>query len=117
MSAEVLALAERYLTLWNGSDDERRRALAAELFTPEGVYADPNVEAHGPAEVAAYVSSERQKFGGMVFTLGRLVGSHHNVFLFTWELGPAGAQAPVATGFDTVVVEDGRLARVFGFFG
>ncbi|MGW1768015.1 nuclear transport factor 2 family protein [Streptomyces sp. NPDC002073] len=113
---DVLALAERYLTLWNGPDDAARRTLAEELFTDGGTYTDPNIEARGAEAIAAYIAAERLKFGDLVFTIGQLISSHHGVALFTWELGPAGAGTPVATGFDTVFIEKDRLAGVYGFF-
>ncbi|MCJ0873075.1 nuclear transport factor 2 family protein [Streptomyces sp. AP-93] len=116
MSQDVLALAERYLTLWNEPDDLRRRVLAEEVFTADGEYTDPNTAARGAEAITAYINTERKKFGDLVFTIGQLISAHHGVALFTWELGPAGAGAPVATGYDTVFVDGGRLRQVYGFF-
>jgi hypothetical protein len=43
------------------------------------------------------------------------VDGHHDQVRFSWELGPAGADAPVA-GFDVAVVsDDGRIQTVLGF--
>jgi hypothetical protein len=43
------------------------------------------------------------------------VDAHHQQARFSWTLGPAGAEAPVA-GFDVVVTdEDGRIKTVLGF--
>lgn len=40
---------------------------------------------------------------------------HHNQARFGWELGPAGAPAPIV-GFDVAVIDDaGRIQTVLGF--
>jgi hypothetical protein len=57
----------------------------------------------------------QQQFPGFVFRLAGPVDAHHDQVRFTWELGPAGQEAPIA-GFDVAVVDgDGRIATVFGF--
>ncbi|MFE6037795.1 nuclear transport factor 2 family protein [Streptomyces sp. NPDC056452] len=116
MSQDVLDLVQRYIGLWNETDDIRRRELAGELFTGDGDYIDPNVAATGPEDITVYIGQERKKFGDLVFSLGELIGSHHGTALFSWKLGPAGVDAPVARGYDAVLIEDGRLRQVHGFF-
>jgi hypothetical protein len=39
---------------------------------------------------------------------------HGEFVLFSWRLGPAGAEASIE-GSDVVVIADGRIARVIGF--
>jgi hypothetical protein len=42
------------------------------------------------------------------------VDAHHDQLRFTWELGPAGQEAPVV-GFDVAVVDgSGRIRTVLG---
>ncbi|MFJ8637332.1 nuclear transport factor 2 family protein [Streptomyces sp. NPDC093568] len=116
MSTDELQLAQRYIALWNEPDDSARRASADELFTADGVYIDPNVAAEGPEAVTAYINEERKKLAGLEFRMGEVVGTHHGLILFTWRLGPAGSDDVVATGYDTVLVDGGRLKQVYGFF-
>ncbi|MFI1359080.1 nuclear transport factor 2 family protein [Streptomyces sp. NPDC020898] len=116
MSEEVLELSRRYIALWNEPDDAERLSAAGTLFTGDGLYVDPQVTAEGPEAITAYINEERKKFEGLAFSLGEVIGSHHGLALFTWRLGPVGSQEAVATGYDTVLVEGGRLRQVYGFF-
>jgi hypothetical protein len=51
----------------------------------------------------------------MTFRLAGAVDAHHDQARFTWELGPAGADA-IVVGFDVAQRDaDGRLALVLGF--
>lgn len=116
MSAEILEVTRRYIGLWNEPDDAERLAAAGALFTGDGVYIDPHVTAEGPEAITAYINEERKKLAGLAFSLDQVIGSHHGLALFTWRLGPVGSEEAVATGYDTVLVEGGRLKQVYGFF-
>ncbi|MER5738053.1 MULTISPECIES: nuclear transport factor 2 family protein [unclassified Streptomyces] len=108
-------LVEKYIAMWNETDRELRRALVAEVFTPEGTYTDPVADAAGHAAVDAYLASAQQNFRGMSFTFGTVL-AHHDAVHFTWRVGPADG-APVASGSDVAwVAEDGRIGRLYGFF-
>ncbi len=55
------------------------------------------------------------QFPGFVFTLTGTVDAHHDQARFTWDLGPAGAPAPIG-GFDVVRLDEtGRISLVLGF--
>jgi hypothetical protein len=50
-----------------------------------------------------------------VFRLAGPVDAHHDQLRFSWELGPAGQEAPIV-GFDVAIVDDdGRITTVLGF--
>jgi hypothetical protein len=69
----------------------------------------------GHAEIEATMAAVQSRFPGFVFRLAGPVDGHHRQCRFGWELGPAGAQAPIA-GFDVAVLtDDGRIEAVFGF--
>jgi hypothetical protein len=108
-------LADRYLAAWNETDPAARAAAMAALFTDDVRYSDPLVTADGVAALDATIGAVQQQFPGFVFRLAGPVDAHHDQFRFTWELGPAGQEAPVA-GFDVAVVDaDGRIRTVLGF--
>jgi len=108
-------LPERYIELWNERDEDRRARLVSELWAEDARYCDPLVVVDGHAEIAATIGAVQAQFPELGFRLSGPADAHHNQVRFAWELGPAGAAAPIA-GFDVAVVgEDGRIATVLGF--
>lgn len=109
------AIAERYIAMWNATDPADRRAAVEQLCAAEVRYTDPLGVARGREELAAAIGGAHRQFPGFAFALHGPVDGHHDQARFTWELGPAGAPAPIA-GFDVVTVDElGRLTRVLGF--
>jgi hypothetical protein len=108
-------LAERYLALWNETDPAVRSELVSSVCSADVRYTDPLADVTGPAELEATIAAVQSQFPGFVFTLTGTVDAHHQQARFTWDLGPAGAPAPIA-GFDVVTFdESGRISQVLGF--
>ena len=108
-------LADRYLAAWNETDPAARGAAMADLFADDVSYTDPLVTAEGRDALDATIGVVQQQFPGFVFRLAGPVDAHHDQLRFTWELGPAGQEAPIA-GFDVAIVDDdGRITTVLGF--
>ncbi len=73
------------------------------------------VVAEGREAIAAAIAAVQDQFPGFVFRLAGPVDAHHDQARFSWELGPAGQQAPIV-GFDVAVTDGaGRLQTVLGF--
>jgi hypothetical protein len=108
-------LAGRYLAAWNETDPAARSAALAALFADDVRYTDPLVTAEGRDALDATIGAVQGQFPGFAFRLAGPVDAHHDQLRFTWELGPAGQEAPVA-GFDVAVLDgDGRIRTVLGF--
>ena len=108
-------LAQRYIAAWNETDADARSAAVAALYAEDARYTDPLVDAEGREEIAATIGAVQQQFPGFVFRLAGPVDAHHDQARFSWELGPAGQEAPVA-GSDVAVVDGhGRIRTVLGF--
>jgi hypothetical protein len=130
------AFADKYLSLWNEPDAERRRRLIAELWTEDGrhilqppqeireIAAQPGIgltailEARGHEQIEAraasayehWVGSEGLSFRGRddVERLGDVVKFHWEAVAEDGEL--------VAVGLDFLVLAaDGRIARDYTF--
>lgn len=112
---DFTALAHRYLDAFNATDPAKRRELITQLFTEDVTYTDPLASVRGWNGVDQFIAAAQARFGGLVFSLPGAVDGHHDIARFAWHLGPAGAEEPVAIGFDVVVVEDDRISRVLGF--
>ncbi|MDG4826804.1 nuclear transport factor 2 family protein [Asanoa sp. WMMD1127] len=115
MTTTYTDLAERYIAVWNQTDPVKRRADIEALWAPGGRYVDPLASAEGRDAIDATIAAVQNQFPGMVFTLSGPIDGHHNQVRFAWELGPAGAEAPIA-GFDVATTDDnGQLDQVLGF--
>jgi hypothetical protein len=113
--SDFTELAEKYIAMWNETDLAARRALISEIWSEDGQYIDPLAEVSGRDGIEAVVAGAQAQFPGMTFRLASTVDAHHDQARFTWELGPDGAEAPVA-GFDVAQRDgDGRLTLVLGF--
>jgi hypothetical protein len=113
--ADFNDIAERYIEAWNETDPAARSRLIKEYWADDARYVDPLVVAEGRDAIDATIGAVHGQFPGFAFRLAGPVDGHHDQVRFTWELGPAGADAPVA-GFDVAVVsEEGRIQTVLGF--
>jgi hypothetical protein len=99
-------LAQRYLDAWNQTDATARRAAVDGLFAEDARYTDPLVSAEGRDAIEATITAVQQQFPGFVFRLSGAADAHHGQVRFSWELGPAGQEAPIA-GFDVATVDAG----------
>ena len=108
-------LATRYIAAWNETDPAARLDAVAALYTPDARYVDPVADVRGHDGISELIGAVQGQFPDFEFRLSSAVDAHHDQSRFTWDLGPAGADAPV-TGFDVVVTDgDGRIRAVHGF--
>ena len=108
-------LLENYLACWNETDPAARRALLETHWAPAATYTDPLADVAGLDALDATIAAVQAQFPGWTFAPGDRFDAHHQQARFTWTLGPAGEEAPVA-GFDVVVTDDeGRIKTVLGF--
>ena len=113
--SDINELVGRYIDAWNEKDPAARRAAVAALWTEDGTYVDPLADVSGHDAIDAVIGAVQAQFPDFVFRRGPVVDAHHDLARFTWELGPAGADA-VVVGFDVVVLAaDGRIQHVHGF--
>ncbi|MGW9554640.1 nuclear transport factor 2 family protein [Nocardiopsis sp. NPDC055551] len=115
MNAQTAAdLVGQYISIWNAAANRERQDIIDNLFTPEGVYVDPNITATGTSEIGKYISDASRNFAGMRFIHGPVL-AHHDLVHFTWEVGPDSGP-PVVSGYDVALLERGRITRLYGFF-
>ena len=114
---DLTATVDTYLAAWNARDPARRAELIGEVWSEEGQLIDPPLAAEGRQAISEMAEAMHQHYVDHNFTRVSDVDSHHGSLRFAWELvGPDG-QVTV-TGLDVgEMAEDGRLARITGFFG
>jgi hypothetical protein len=107
-------LVDRYIAIWNESDDERRRDLIARTWTEDSTYLDPMVRGEGRGGIDAMIRGVQAQFPGLLFRRTNEVDAHNDRVRFAWELGPEGGPA-LAGGVDFGVIVGDRLQAITGF--
>jgi hypothetical protein len=108
-------VATRYIASWNETDPVARRAALEGLWAGNGRYTDPLVDVQGIDDIDATIAAVQDQFPSFCFRLVGPVDGHGSQCRIAWELGPDGADAPVA-GFDVAVIgPEGKFHTVLGF--
>jgi SnoaL-like protein len=107
-------LVDRYIAIWNETDNERRRDLIARTWTEDSTYLDPMTRGEGRGGIDAMIRGVQAQFPGLLFRRTSEVDAHNDRVRFAWELGPEGGAA-LAGGVDFGVVIGDRLQAITGF--
>ncbi|KJC43355.1 nuclear transport factor 2 family protein [Bradyrhizobium sp. LTSP857] len=111
---DPIAIARRYIDLWNERAQNRRRELLTENWTADASYVDPLMNGDGYDGVDALIAGVQQRFPAFKFKLiGEPNGYGDNV-RFSWGLGPDGVDSPIK-GTDFAVLKGGRIKSITGF--
>jgi len=108
------SVATCYLDAWNEGVADRRARLLREHWTDDARYVDPLMRGDGLQQIDALMAAVHERFPGFRFALANGADGHGDHVRFSWSLGPAGSEPPIA-GSDVVELRDGRIARVIGF--
>jgi SnoaL-like domain len=113
--SDTAMIADKYIALWNETDQSRRRTLIAKAWTEDAIYVDPMMRGRGHDEIDALIAAVHQRFPGHRFALSGKADGYGDHVRFSWTLGAAEA-APIACGTDFgTVAGDGRLKSIAGF--
>jgi hypothetical protein len=112
--SDPVAIANRYISVWNETNPDRRRALLERVWTEDGTYCDPLMRGAGYAEIDGLIGAVHTRFPGFRFALEGRPDGHANHIRFSWALGPQGEPA-IIKGTDFAVLEGDRLKAVTGF--
>ncbi len=108
---------DTYIDMWNEQDADRRAELIEQAWVEGAVYRDPLLEADGHAALSEMVANVHGHYPGHRFRRTSGIDQHHDQVRFGWELVAPDGSLTVA-GIDVgTVADDGRLARITGFFG
>jgi hypothetical protein len=95
-------------------DAKRRRAAIDELWTENGtLYVPPGVIV-GRDAIDKFAGDLRATHPHFVYTPTGEPQALHNAGRLAWTSGPRG-EAPDYTGWDVIIVEDGRIAALYVF--
>ena len=115
--ADITTIIDSHLEAYAMADADRRSALVAANWNPEGELLDPPLEGRGHTEISALADVVLTHFAGHRFERTTAVDTHHGFARYGWDLvGPDSAVA--MSGIDVVQFDDaGKLLRIVGFFG
>jgi hypothetical protein len=116
--SDLQEVIDTYFAAWNENDDARRLELLGQAFGgDEPRYVDPVADATGIEAISENMATVQQHYPGHTVRRTSDVDVHHDQARFEWDiLDPKGMT--FLTGVDYAdIADDGRLARVSGFFG
>ncbi len=109
-------LVDDYCAAWNAPDPATSHRLLAGVWAGHGAYTDPTVHVVGRGELVAHIFRVQARRPGSRIVLTSGIDAHHDVLRFSWKrIDPD--RSVVVEGLDIAVIEDGRIARMVGFFG
>jgi hypothetical protein len=104
-----------YSEAWAADDAERRRLLEV-AWHEDGVYSDPVGRADGREALVSHIAGFQEQFPDHRIVVTSGVDEHDGCFRFAWALSDADGDV-VMEGVDFgEVADDGRIARIVGFF-
>jgi hypothetical protein len=97
-------------------DERRRLELLDQAWQPGAVYCDPADQVTGRDALAQHIGATQGALAGGRVEITTSPVRHHDAAFFRWTMTDAGG-VTVLTGFDVVQLgQDGRIARLSGFF-
>ncbi|MEH2557778.1 hypothetical protein V1286_005307 [Bradyrhizobium algeriense] len=116
-SDAITKIVTQYMAAWNEPDDAARHALLEQCWSDNGVYLDPNVSLAGRDALATKIGEALASRPGARLEFMSGIDVHHHVVRFLWRLVRAdGTSGDTSIDFGEVG-PDGRLVKIFGFFG
>jgi hypothetical protein len=113
-------IADRYVAVWNETDEMRRRDSIAALWVPNGQHFVQDRKAQGYEELENRVRGSNEKNVRDDGNRFRAVpGARHlpGVVTFYWEMLPANADTVLVKGLEFLIINDeGRVLVDYQFF-
>ncbi|HZB66360.1 MAG TPA: nuclear transport factor 2 family protein [Ornithinibacter sp.] len=112
---DLAELVATYGEAWAADEAERRRLLEV-AWHEEGRYSDPVGRAEGREAFVSHIAGFQEQFPSHRIVITSGVDEHDRCFRFGWALMDADGNI-VVEGVDFgEVADDGRIARITGFF-
>ena len=102
-------LRENIHGVFSEPDADKRLKNIPRLWTPDGVFIDPDSRYEGLSGVERAAEGVVKRFPGFIFT-ERGIQAYNGVGKLDWGFGPAPAEA-VITGSDVLVMKGGKIYK------
>ena len=115
--ADTMDTITAYMAAWNEPDAGKRRSLIDRCWAEGAVYVDPIARTEGQQALSEMIDGFHAQRPGSSIVLASGVDQHHDQIRFRWDFLDADGKTLIA-GIDVgEIAEDGRLARIAGFWG
>ena len=115
--ADLTTTIDTHLAGYCEADPAKRSDLLRSVWTAGGNLIDPPLMGTGVDEIASLVDTVVTHYPEHRFQRTTAVDEHHGFARYGWALvSPDGTSAVTGTDF-AEIDDDGKLARVIGFFG
>lgn len=112
-------LADRYVAVWNETDEKVRRSAIARLWTPEGNHFVNTLEARGFEALEARITGAHERNvrdNGNLFRVRQDARRLSDIVTFHWDMVPAQGGDSLAVGLQVLMTaEDGRIVTDYQF--
>jgi uncharacterized protein len=112
-------LAERYMTVWNESDSQARRAAVAQIWSEDARCCTPNGNYVGLEAIEGRVAAAYDKWvaqEGFVFRARAGIDEHHAGMRVRWDMVPSAGGEAVSSGAQFLLLDDdGRVRYDYQF--
>jgi len=109
-------LIDRYIDSLNETDGKRRRELIEQVWTKTGVFSYPQTEVKGHNAIDVDVQKVQKQYPkAKVRRVSEIETIENKYVRFKWEFGEPNGDVLI-NGWDFVVIVDGKLDLVVGFF-
>ncbi len=114
---DLTTIIDTHLESLGESNADRRQRLIAAAWAPDGQMIDPPLDGTGHDGIAAMAEAMQGQFPGSGFRRSTVVDAHHGYARYGWELVAPDGSVTLAGTDVAEFTDDGRIARVVGFFG
>lgn len=115
--SDIQRLIDDHLAAYADPDRQRRSDAVQRLWAEDAQLIDPPLAARGHAQIVEQTDQLLSQFPGHRFRRSSGIDLHHGTARYGWQLLAPSGQV-VLEGIDIAQLgDDGRLARVTGFFG
>ncbi|MFF0267621.1 MFS transporter [Kribbella sp. NPDC004536] len=108
-------LVTEYFAAWNDADDDSRSTRLQNLLDKEVRMVDPDWTADGRDAAITAIGRSRAKLGALRLQLDKVIHTHHDTTLYSWNL--TDAAATVATGYGVLRTRAGQITQTEVYFG
>jgi hypothetical protein len=115
MPSSIANLLERnLLDVFGERDAARRRGALESIWSPDGVFVDPDGRSVGFDAIDGRIADLQTQFPGFVFAANGPAEVMQDVGRMAWGFGPVGV-APVVTGTDFAITDGGKIVSLYAF--
>ncbi len=114
LNREAIAMVKAHLRVWAEIDDEKRLALARQVYSDNIRVIDPGVILSGQEEVSDFIGGLLKNNPGFQFEVAKPIETDHNMAILCWKFGPP-SKPDTVSGEDIITIADSLITSILVF--